>query len=669
MPGGNKKNEATVQETNDSSILSKASIVNLNYFNDPYLKIFTTRPVRRAPLIHWGYYVRAKSIDYTLQRFLSMNQSEERIQIISLGAGFDSSYFRLKKEKLLKNCIYYEIDFPEVIKRKLCIIEKHEELKNLIGQYKVKDECLTSDDYNVIPCDLTKTNILKEYFSKCKLDYNVPTLLFSECVLTYVEYEESHKLLKWIACQFENVIISIYEQILPNDAFGQVMLKHFDKIQSSLKRIHNLQTIKDHENEFINSGFELASGFDMNYFFDHYISLEEQERIKKLEVFDEFEEWHLKCKHYCLVTALKGTNCQTTREELFPNLLTTIAMTDNNDGISAKLSPYKVSGDDTCQRFGHCCTKINQQQYLITGGFGVSATGTHEKLKCASILNDLNNEIQCELINTDIKRLHHSVTHISDGRIFIFGGRLSPMKPCKEFVVCNVNDGKVEALLTKDVDAKLLRWRHTATYHKGKVYVFGGRGVGERVLNDLWCYDIVTDMWKQQTLSLDLNGRHSHSMNVYEDNLILYGGLTHDIKILNECVKISISGSNHNNDHVLVVNHIQSAVALPFRYSHTSHIKNDNLIIVGGIDLSATTDNSIIVFSMITSHWKMVKVSSSTDLMYPLMLHNHCSILQNEVDNQQNEESLLILGGGGNCFSFGTYFNIQPTVIKWSMVT
>lgn len=144
-------------------------------------------------------------------------------------------------------------------------------------------------------------------------------------------------------------------------------------------------------------------------------------------------------------------------------------MTDHNDVISAKLSPYKISGDDTCQRFGHCCTKINQHQYLITGGFGVSATGTHEKLKCASILNDLNNEIQCELINTDIKRLHHSVTHIGDERIFIFGGRLSPMKPCKEFVVCNVNDEKVEVVVTKDVDVKLLRWRHTATYHKGRI--------------------------------------------------------------------------------------------------------------------------------------------------------------------------------------------------------
>jgi tRNA wybutosine-synthesizing protein 4 len=35
----------------------------------------------------------------------------------------------------------------------------------------------------------------------------------------------------------------------------------------------------------------------------------------------------------------------------------------------------------------------------------------------------------------------------------------------------------------------------------------------------------------------------------------------------------------------------------------------------------------------------------------PIMLHNHTSEI---VDN---ETAILIVGGGGNCFSFGTVFN------------
>ena len=75
MPSKNK--DITVQETNDSSILSKASIVNLGYFSDPFLHLFTTRPVRRSPLIHRGYYVRAKAIDYILKQFIKAPVSTE----------------------------------------------------------------------------------------------------------------------------------------------------------------------------------------------------------------------------------------------------------------------------------------------------------------------------------------------------------------------------------------------------------------------------------------------------------------------------------------------------------------------------------------------------------------------------------------------------------------
>ena len=35
-----------------------------------------------------------------------------------------------------------------------------------------------------------------------------------------------------------------------------------------------------------------------------------------------------------------------------------------------------------------------------------------------------------------------------------------------------------------------------------------------------------------------------------------------------------------------------------------------------------------------------------------LMLHNHCSV---KVD----DETFVVVGGGGNCFSFGTHFNSQ----------
>ena len=48
---------------------------------------------------------------------------------------------------------------------------------------------------------------------------------------------------------------------------------------------------------------------DMNYFYNVVIPQDERSRVESLEPFDEYEEWHLKCAHYMLLTAFSGS-CQ-----------------------------------------------------------------------------------------------------------------------------------------------------------------------------------------------------------------------------------------------------------------------------------------------------------------------------------------------------------------------
>lgn len=47
-------------------------------------------------------------------------------------------------------------------------------------------------------------------------------------------------------------------------------------------------------------------------------------------------------------------------------------------------------------------------------------------------------------------------------------------------------------------------------------------------------------------------------------------------------------------------------------------------------------------------------------LTWPLMLHGHSSVLL------QDSKQIVILGGGGTCFSFGTHLNAQPVVVDLS---
>jgi hypothetical protein len=77
-----------------------------------------------------GYYIRAKIVDYVLRSFISTYGST-RNQIVNLGCGFDSTYYRLKNNGLLDNTLFIEIDFPDVVNRKFNMINAHKELFDL----------------------------------------------------------------------------------------------------------------------------------------------------------------------------------------------------------------------------------------------------------------------------------------------------------------------------------------------------------------------------------------------------------------------------------------------------------------------------------------------------------------------------------------------------------
>ena len=57
---------------------------------------------------------------------------------------------------------------------------------------------------------------------------------------------------------------------------------------------------------------------DMNDFF-FSLPLSERRRVNELELFDEFEEWHLKCGHYMLLCAASGS-CVESNTALLPSI-------------------------------------------------------------------------------------------------------------------------------------------------------------------------------------------------------------------------------------------------------------------------------------------------------------------------------------------------------------
>jgi len=85
---------------------------------------------------------------------------------------------------------------------------------------------------------------------------------------------------------------------------------------------------------------------DMNYFYNVVIPHDERSRVELLEPFDEYEEWHLKCAHYVLLTAFNGS-CQRLTPLMWPQSSTCAAEIDG-DIFNWKSNR---STDDSCGTF------------------------------------------------------------------------------------------------------------------------------------------------------------------------------------------------------------------------------------------------------------------------------------------------------------------------------
>ncbi|KAG8478144.1 hypothetical protein CXB51_027948 [Gossypium anomalum] len=71
------------------------------YMKDDYIHLFVRSPVRRSPVINRGYFARWAALRKLLYQFLDCEGSNSekgktKRQILSLGAGFDTTYFQLQ---------------------------------------------------------------------------------------------------------------------------------------------------------------------------------------------------------------------------------------------------------------------------------------------------------------------------------------------------------------------------------------------------------------------------------------------------------------------------------------------------------------------------------------------------------------------------------------------
>lgn len=81
-----EKNAGLVMATNNSSIVSKRSVEKL-YLPEPhFFRYFVKKPVRRAPTINRGYWLRMRAIDWVVKQFLEKSTDKGKV-VINFGCG------------------------------------------------------------------------------------------------------------------------------------------------------------------------------------------------------------------------------------------------------------------------------------------------------------------------------------------------------------------------------------------------------------------------------------------------------------------------------------------------------------------------------------------------------------------------------------------------------
>ncbi|XP_047389846.1 leucine carboxyl methyltransferase 1 isoform X2 [Sciurus carolinensis] len=298
-----------VRGTCEDASLCKRFAVSIGYWHDPYIQhLVRLTKERKAPEINRGYFARVHGVSQLLKAFL--RKTECHCQILNLGAGMDTTFWKLKDEDLLPSK-YFEVDFPMIVTRKLHNIKNKPLLSKPIIELHSEDmlqmdgHTLDSKRYAIIGADLRDLSELEEKLKKCNMNTQLPTLLITECVLVYMTPEQSTSLLKWAANTFETAMLINYEQVNMDDRFGQIMIENLRRRQCDLAGVETCKSLESQKERLLASGWETASAVDMMELYSR-LPRAEVSRIESLEFLDEMELLEQLMQHYCLCWATKG---------------------------------------------------------------------------------------------------------------------------------------------------------------------------------------------------------------------------------------------------------------------------------------------------------------------------------------------------------------------------
>ncbi|CAI5733882.1 unnamed protein product [Hyaloperonospora brassicae] len=327
-----------VTETALDAAKCKLSAATIGYFHDPFLRSFVAKPTRRIPLIHRGYYLRHVAVARCVELFLLQYSTLSQVNIVSLGAGFDTLFFRLlATRQFAGNVAFTEVDCDAIADAKAERLNNsdvraglfptdvaHLSVAASLAEKTVTWQChVPSASYAIIACDLGDIDKLGAMLDAAGVDRSLPTLILAECVVSYLAPDKGTELLHWLGQAFSSASIALYDPIGlhasdvseriasvdtkrdgESSAFGSTLQRYFAVKGCTLRGVRGYQTAADHCRRLLARGhWENCCMLDMNGVFAACTTPEEKRRLALLEPFDEYADWMLCNAHYAIYLA------------------------------------------------------------------------------------------------------------------------------------------------------------------------------------------------------------------------------------------------------------------------------------------------------------------------------------------------------------------------------
>ncbi|KAK4545159.1 hypothetical protein LTR36_003710 [Oleoguttula mirabilis] len=301
--------DKVIQQTDNDASSSRLSAVALGYLDDPYAPVFAAQGeqvVRRYPIINRGTYVRTTAIDNLVKRFLQ-HDPNQRKQIVSLGAGSDTRFWRLWTDAASASFAeveYHELDFEANVNQKRASTRQ----SLFISDMTQKAE-KGGWRYHLHALDLRNlTN--KSPPPIPNLDPELPTLILSECCLCYLPPDTATSVLQYFTMNLKGLLgLALYEPIRPLDAFGKTMVSNLASRGIHLQTLQRYGTLEAQRQRLRLAGFNDGQGVrdvSQMYASETWVSRAERVRVERLEWLDEVEEWQLLASHYCVAWGWRG---------------------------------------------------------------------------------------------------------------------------------------------------------------------------------------------------------------------------------------------------------------------------------------------------------------------------------------------------------------------------